>query len=59
MSACYCGRLYPCENCGGDVCNCQCRTDGAPHTQAEGTAGYVNPSTARTEAWREKQELTR
>lgn len=58
-SPCYCGRLYPCEDCGGDVCNCQCRTDGAPQTQAEVTSGYVNPSQARIDAWTQKLELTR
>lgn len=57
MSACYCGRLYDCEDCGGDVCNCQCRTDGAPQTQEAVTSGYVNPTYARLEAWVQKQEL--
>jgi len=59
MSACYCGRLYTCDDCGRDVCQCSCERDGAPQTQAETTAGYVNPSTARLEAWANKQELTR
>ena len=59
LSPCYCGRLYQCDDCGGDVCNCTCERDGAPQTQAEVTAGYVNPSTARLEAWANKQELTR
>ena len=47
MSACYCGRLYTCE------------VDGAPQTRAEVTAGYVNPSQARLDAWQNKLELTR
>lgn len=55
---CYCGGHYRCEKCRRDVCYCECRTDGAPHTQAEVTAGYVNPSQARTAAWNEKLELT-
>jgi hypothetical protein len=59
VSACYCGRLYPCEDCGGDVCNCQCRTDGAPQTQTEATTGYMNPAIAQVEAWANKQELKR
>ena len=59
MSACYCGRLYPCENCGGDVCNCQCVTDGAPYSREAVTSGYINPTQARTDAWQERQELRR
>ena len=54
---CYCGRLYTCDDCGGDVCNCTCDVDGAPQTQP--VAGYVNPSQARLNAWQEKLELTR
>jgi len=56
---CYCGRLYTCEDCGGDVCKCTCDVDGAPQTRAETTAGYVNPSQARLDAWQNKLELTR
>lgn len=58
LAPCYCGRLYICEDCGGDVCNCRCEVDGAPQTRAAVTAGYVNPSQARLEAWAEKLELT-
>lgn len=54
---CYCGGHYYCEDCRLDVCFCACETDGAPQTTA--TAGHVNPSTARLEAWAEKLELTR
>lgn len=56
---CYCGGLYLCEDCGGDVCLCTCDIDGAPQTQAEVTSGYVNPTQARLDAWREKQEAMR
>ena len=56
---CYCGRLYTCEDCGGDVCACTCEVDGAPQTQAETTAGYVNPSAAKQAAWLQKVALTR
>jgi hypothetical protein len=59
MTTCYCGGHYRCETCRLDVCYCACRTDGAPQTQAEVTSGHVNPSTARLEAWANKQELTR
>jgi hypothetical protein len=59
MNPCYCGRLYTCEDCGSDVCQCTCELDGAPQTQAEVTAGYVNPSQARQDAWALKLELTR
>lgn len=59
MSACYCGRLYDCEDCGGDVCQCTCDVDGAPQTQAEVTTGYMNPAIAQLEAWANKQELKR
>lgn len=54
---CYCGGHYRCEDCRRDVCFCTCQTDGAPETTA--TAGHVNPSQARQDAWAEKLELTR
>lgn len=56
---CFCGRLYDCEDCGGDVCACTCETDGAPQTQAEVTAGYTHPARPGIDAWAEKEELTR
>ena len=59
MTTCYCGGNYRCETCRHDVCYCTCHTDGAPHTPAETTAGYVNPSAAKEAAWAEKLELTR
>jgi len=59
MSACYCGGHYRCETCRRDVCFCPGHEDPTPDTQAEVTAGYVNPSQARIEAWTEKRELTR
>lgn len=59
MSICFCGQLYTCEDCGGDVCLCTCDIDGAPQTQAESTAGYVNPSQAKLDAWAEKLEARR
>ena len=57
MTTCYCGGHYRCEDCRHDVCFCVCERDGTPVTQP--VAGYVNPSTARLEAWAEKLELTR
>lgn len=54
-----CRGLYPCDDCGDCPCNCECRTDGAPQTRAESTAGHVNPTQARLDAWQTKQELTR
>ncbi|MEO5317635.1 hypothetical protein PV761_03440 [Arthrobacter sp. CC3] len=57
LAPCYCGQFYSCEDCGGDVCNCTCERDGAPQTQAEVTAGYVNPSQARMDAWQTRQDL--
>ncbi|QFG09596.1 hypothetical protein HYQ00_gp52 [Arthrobacter phage TripleJ] len=59
MTQCYCGGNYRCQDCRRDVCYCNCEHDGTPDTQAEVTAGHVNPSTARLEAWAQKQELTR
>ena len=59
MTQCYCGGHYRCDTCRHDVCYCTCQRDGAPHTQAEVTAGYVNPSQARMDAWTQKLELTR
>lgn len=59
MNACFCGQLYTCEECGGDVCQCTCDIDGAPQTQAQVTSGHVNPSQARLQAWAQKVELTR
>lgn len=58
---CYCRGAGTCPDCGGHICagQCTCNHDGAPQTQAETTAGHVNPSTARLEAWANKQELTR
>ena len=56
---CYCGGNYRCEDCRRDVCFCTCHADGAPQTRAEVTAGYVNPSQARMDAWTQKLELTR
>lgn len=53
---CYCGGHYRCEDCRRDVCFCTCQIDGAPETTA--TAGYVNPTQARMDAWQTKQELT-
>jgi hypothetical protein len=58
MTTCYCGGHYRCGDCRQDVCFCICEKDGTPLTQAEVTAGHVNPSTARLEAWANKQELT-
>lgn len=59
MTQCYCGGHYRCDTCRHDVCYCTCKADGAPQTQAEVTAGYVNPSQARQDAWNQKLELTR
>lgn len=59
MTMCYCGGHYRCEKCRHDVCYCICDVDGAPHTQAEVTAGYVHPSQAHLEAWNLNQELSR
>ena len=56
---CFCGQLYTCEECGGDVCQCTCDIDGAPHAQAEVTAGYVNPSQAKRDAWTQRLEARR
>ena len=56
---CFCGRLYTCDDCGGDVCQCTCDIDGAPHTQAEVTSGYVNPSQAKRDAWTQRLEARR
>lgn len=53
---CYCGGLY---DCGNDTCRCDCDKDGAPYSQADVTAGYINPSQARLAAWSQKQEVTR
>lgn len=59
--SCYCRNAGICPDCGGHTCNgfCVCEFDGAPLTQEAVTAGYVNPSPARMDAWHEKQELTR
>ncbi len=59
--SCYCRGAGTCDTCGGHNCTggCTCNLDGAPQTQEQVTAGWVNPSTAREAAWREKQELTR
>lgn len=54
---CYCGGHYRCDKCRHDVCFCICDADGTPQTREEVTSGYVNPSTARIEAWAEKQGL--
>jgi hypothetical protein len=59
MAQCYCRESMFCEDCDRHVCGCVCEKDGAPQTQAEVTAGWVNPSPTRLEAWRQKQELTR
>jgi hypothetical protein len=56
---CFCGKLYTCDDCGGDVCDCTCDIDGAPHSQEAVTAGHVNPSQARMDAWTARQELRR
>lgn len=58
---CYCRGAGTCTDCGGHICTgqCACNQDGATQTQAEITAGYVNPSIARLEAWAQKLELSR
>jgi len=57
--SCYCRGTAVC-GAGHHICtDCTCDVDGAPQTQAEVTAGYVNPSQARQDAWAEKLELTR
>lgn len=56
---CYCGGHYRCDQCRHDVCFCTCNVDGTPETRAEVTAGHVNPSQARQDAWAQKLELTR
>jgi hypothetical protein len=58
---CYCRGVATCPNCEGHICTgqCTCAVDGAPHTQEAVTAGHVNPSQARQDAWAEKLELTR
>lgn len=57
MTTCYCGGHYRCGTCRHDVCYCTC--DPTPTTREAVTAGYVNPSQARLNAWHTKQELTR
>ena len=56
MNGCYCGQLYTCPDCGGDVCQCTCEVDGAPQTTAP---DYTHPAQPGIDAWAEKKELTR
>ncbi|UOD80312.1 hypothetical protein [Paenarthrobacter ureafaciens] len=60
-TACDCRGTNECGDCGLHGCtDCICDVDGAPQSREEVTAGgYVNPSTARLEAWANKRELTR
>lgn len=51
---CYCGQLYTCPDCDGDVCACTCDVDGAPQTSLP-----AHPAQPGTDAWAEKKELTR
>lgn len=56
---CYCRGAGICDN-NHHICEgCTCDHDGAPQTREVTTAGWVNPSPARLEAWNEKLELTR
>ena len=55
MNACYCGQLYTCEDCGDDVCQCTCDTDGAPQTT---TVHNTHPNQSGIDAWTAKKELT-
>lgn len=60
LRGCYCRGVNVCPDCEQHACTqCECDKDGAPQTQAEVTSVYINPSTARLNAWEEKQELTR
>lgn len=59
-SGCICRGTNECPDCERHGCtDCICDKDGAPATREEVTAGYINPSIARLEAWANKQELTR
>ncbi len=57
---CYCRGVNVCPDCEEHACTqCECEKDGAPLTREEVTAGYINPSQSRLEAWAQKQELKR
>ena len=53
---CYCGQLYTCPDCDGDVCQCTCEVDGAPQTT---TLHDTHPNQSGIDAWTAKKELTR
>lgn len=54
---CYCRGTNVCPDCEGHACTDRtCDKDGTPDSREEVTAGYVNPSQARMDAWEQKIE---
>lgn len=53
---CYCGQLYTCPDCDGDVCQCTCEVDGAPQTSP--VPHDTHPNQSGIDAWATKKELT-
>lgn len=57
---CYCRGGGVCDTCDGHTCTggCTCQLDGAPEHQLT-AYGHANPTPARLNAWKQKQEARR